>query len=81
MSVAAIAVPIAAGAIILGATFASVPREDRAVEWPLLGGVAVLTAAVAVVLLRRGGMPFPPARKVIPEAGAVVIPMRLVKVA
>lgn len=74
MNAAAIAVPLVAGAVIVGATFASVPPQDRRVHWPVLGGVTVLAVAAAVLVLRRGGIPVPPARKLMPETGAVVVP-------
>lgn len=71
-----VVIPVAVGVVIAISAFAEVPREDRAVQWPVLAGVTVFTLVVGVWLLRRGGVPLPPARKVIPETGAVVIPLR-----
>jgi hypothetical protein len=74
VSAVSIAVPLTAGAVIVGAAFAGVPREDRRVHWPVLAAVVVLGAVVTAVLLRGRSLPVPPARKMVPQAGGAVLP-------
>jgi len=81
VSAVSIAVPLTAGAVMVGATFVAVPREDRRVQWPVLAAVVVLGAVVTVVLLRGRVLPVPPARKLAPQAGGAVIPFPVLRVA
>ena len=67
---------IGVGALIIGAVFASVPREDRAVQWPVIGGVLAGGALAAAVALRKGWRPAPKNGRTVTPSGAVVIPFR-----
>jgi hypothetical protein len=67
---------IAVGAAVAGAVFASVPREDRAVQWPVLGMLTAGGLAIAMVL-RNGSLPGPrDGMTIAPSSGGVVIPFR-----
>lgn len=50
---------IAAGALIIGHAFGSVPREERSLQWPLLGTAAAVPAAVVVARMRKGDWQLP----------------------
>jgi hypothetical protein len=64
------------GGGLAGASFASVPQENRGREWPVMG--AAFTAAglaAALMLRRRAGLPVPPGQRAIPVDRAEVIQM------
>ena len=70
----AIAAPIVVGAVMIGSVIASVPPEDRPVQWPVFGGISVIGLIAAVILLRRSGAALPPSGNRISSTGAKIIP-------
>jgi hypothetical protein len=64
------------GGALLGASFASVPAQDRARDWPVMAGVFTGAGLIAVMVLRRrAGLPVPPGQQAAPVGGAEVIQM------
>jgi hypothetical protein len=76
MSRTACAVPIVVGIAILGGVLASVPPEDRAVQWPILGGLSAAGLTVAALILYHAGVATPPTGTGIRSTGAAIIPFR-----
>jgi hypothetical protein len=64
------------GGALIGASFASVPAEDRARDWPVMAAAFTGAGLVAVVVLRRrAGLPVPPGQQASPAGGGEVIQM------
>ena len=74
MNAAKIIIPVAIGAAIVGGAFASVPRENRHVEWPIMGAMTGIAAIISVMLLRQSGFKPPAVVDDIPGGNAQIIP-------
>jgi hypothetical protein len=74
MNAAKIVIPVAVGAAIIGGAVVSVPRENRHVEWPIMGTITGIAAIVSVLLLRKSGFKPPALINDIPGGNAQIIP-------